>query len=107
MLKDEIKNYFNSIKNNIILANELDRKLYKGMNYAEFCEAYIKRSYSLRDLRKNNQEVVDKLRNLLDKRLTKESAEALFNGYRNLVVEDLHDSYLIIGVIDKLGFYIH
>ena len=105
MLKDDIKNYFGSIKSNIILANELDRKLYKGMNYASFAEAFIKRSYSLRDLLKNNQDTIDHLKSILDKKLSKESAEALYSGYRSLVAEELHDSYLIISIIDKLVPY--
>lgn len=102
MPNNRVLNLFNAIKSNIITTNELDKSLYRKMDYESFRLTYIERSNILRGIFKRNQKLIDELNDILQEGITKELADSLYLGYRELEQEDLHDSFIIIYVIDKL-----
>jgi len=102
MPKEKIQGILDSIKTNIITTNELDKSLYRKMDYESFKLTYIQRSKILRDIFKRNQKLIEELHEILKEDLTKEVANSLYEGYRQLEKEEIHDSFLLLQIIDKL-----
>ena len=102
---EEIRNCFEAIKNNIITCNEIDHNMVIYREYNDWLNAYKKRSIAIREIYKKNSEIVVEINNYLEKELTDEIANSLYEGYRSLEEKNLHDSYLIISIIDKLTPY--
>ncbi len=99
---EEIRNCFNAIKNNIITCNELDSDMFNYRTYPEWLAVYKKRSMGIREIYKKNTEMVEIINEYLKKDLNDEELLAFYQGYRELEDRNLHDSYLIISIIDKL-----
>ena len=99
---EEIRNCFNAIKNNIITCNELDQDMFSFREYPDWLAVYKKRSIGIREIYKKNTDMVNTINKYLSLELNDEEALAMYEGYRALEERDLHDSYLLISVIDKL-----
>ena len=99
---EEISNCFNAIKHNIITCNELDKDLFAFRDYNDWLAVYKKRSVAVREIYKKNTEMVNVINSYLNKDLDSQEYDALYMGYRTLEDRDLHDSYFIIRIIDKL-----
>ena len=99
---EEIRNCFNAIKHNIITCNELDKDLFSFRDYEDWLAVYKKRSVAVREIYKKNTEMVNVINSYLDKDLDSLEYDTLYMGYRSLENRELHDSYFIIRIIDKL-----
>lgn len=99
---EEIRNCFLAIRNNIITCNEFDKEMYPYRNFDEWISIYKKRSVGIRSIYKANSVIVEIINKLLEKDLSMEEADAFYYGYRSLEENELHDSYLISSVIEKL-----
>ena len=100
--KEEIRNCFDAIKNNIITCNELDKDLLSFREYQDWLNVYKKRSVGIREIYKKNTDMVNIINKYLSLELNDDEANLMYEGYRSLEENELHDSYLIISVIDKL-----
>lgn len=103
--REEILNCFTAIKNNIITSHQLDNELYSPVEFNSWCEILKKRSLNIKEIHKHNQKTILIILDYLSKDLNDEIADALYEGYRSLEEREIHDSYFIIDVINKLVPY--
>ena len=80
----------------------MDKDLFTYKTYPEWLAVYKKRSMAIREIYKKNTEMVETINEYLKKDLNDAELEAFYLGYRELEDRNLHDSYLIISIIDKL-----
>ncbi len=102
--KEIINNFKTEYINNMKLYSDYNDSLFKIDDFRKWKDSLIERSNSIRKMFLDNEKMISDIRNVLNE-LDNESADLLSNVIKLFNKENIHDSSIMIEIINKLIDY--